>query len=108
MSEVSESKVTVNDVVEKEITKANGAAALFGIIFGELLSIAMIVISVFQKTGDSDGMSALSGRSETFYNRNKGTTLQGKMKVATIVIAVLILVLCIVFLILNKIFQGWI
>lgn len=43
MSEVSESKVTVNDVVEKEITKANGAAALFGLIFGEIFALAMII-----------------------------------------------------------------
>lgn len=72
-----------------------------------LLAIAMIIIFLLQRTGESNGMSALSGKSETFYNKNKGATLQGKMKIATIVIAVLILVLCIVFLILNMIFQGW-
>ena len=72
-----------------------------------LLSIAMIVLSLMQK-GEANGMSALSGKSETFYNKNKGATLQGKIKVATVVIAVLILVLCIAFLILNKIYSGYI
>ncbi|MCM1286957.1 MAG: SPFH domain-containing protein [Clostridium sp.] len=32
-------------VVEKEITKANGAGALVGLIFGELLSIGVIILS---------------------------------------------------------------
>ena len=72
-----------------------------------LLSIAMIVMVVMQKS-ESDGVSAISGKSDTFYNRNKGATLQGKIKIATIVDAVLILVLCIAYLILNKIFQGFI
>ena len=72
-----------------------------------LLSIAMIVMSVMQKS-ESNGMSALSGKSETFYNKNKGSTLQGKMKNATVVIAVLILVLCVTFLILHKIYEGYV
>lgn len=71
------------------------------------LAIAMIVLVCMQKT-DSDGITAISGKSDTFYNRNKGATLQGKIKVLTIVDAVLILVLCIAYLILHKIFQGFI
>ena len=72
-----------------------------------LLSIAMIVMVVMQK-GESDGVSAISGKSDTFYNRNKGATLQGKIKILTIIDAVLILVLCVAYLIINKIFQGFI
>ena len=72
-----------------------------------LLSIAMIVMVVMQKS-ESDGVSAISGKSNTFYNRNKGATLQGKIRIATIVDAVLILVLCVAYLILNKIYQGFI
>lgn len=45
MSEKNETQLNVNDVVEKEITKANGAAALFGIIIGEILAIAMVIRS---------------------------------------------------------------
>ncbi len=44
MSEVNENKVTNSDVVEREITKTNGAAALFGIIFGLLASIGAIIV----------------------------------------------------------------
>lgn len=70
-----------------------------------LLSIAMIVLVVMQKS-DTNGVSAVTGKTDTFYNRNKGATLQGKIKVLTIITAVLIMVLCFVFLILNTIYAG--
>ena len=70
-----------------------------------VLAILMIVLNVMQKS-NSDGASAITGRSNTFYNRNKGATLQGKIKILTIIDAVLILVLCIAFLVLNTIYTG--
>lgn len=70
-----------------------------------LLSIAMIVLVVLQKS-DTNGISAISGQTDTFYNRNKGATLQGKIKVLTIVDAVLIMVLCVAYFVLNTIFTG--
>ena len=72
-----------------------------------LLAIAMIVLVVLQKS-ETNGINAISGKADTFYNKNKGATLQGKIKVLTIIDAVCILVLCIVYLVLNKIFQGFI
>ena len=72
-----------------------------------LLSIAMIVMVVLQKS-ETNGVSAFTGKSDTFYNKNKGATLQGRIRILTIVDAVLVLVLCLVYLILNKIFQGFI
>lgn len=70
-----------------------------------LLSIAMIVLVVMQKS-ETNGVSAMTGRTDTFYNRNKGATLQGKIRVLTIITAVLIMVLCVVFLVLNTIYAG--
>jgi preprotein translocase subunit SecG len=55
---------------------------------------------------NTNGSAAITGQSNTFYNRNKGATLQGKLKILTIVDAVLILVLCIAFLVLNTIYAG--
>lgn len=72
-----------------------------------VLAVAMIVLVVLQKS-DTNGITAISGKSDTFYNKNKAATLQGKIKVITIIDAVCILVLCIVYLVLNKIFQGFI
>lgn len=70
-----------------------------------LLAIAMIVLVVMQKS-NTNGAGAITGQSDTFYNRNKGATLQGKIKIATIVCASLILVLCLTFLIMSQIYEG--
>lgn len=70
-----------------------------------VFSIAMIVMVVMQKS-NTNGVSAISGQTDTFYNRNKGATLQGKIKIWTIVCAVVIMVLCIIFLIMTQIYQG--
>ena len=43
-----------------------------------LLAIALIVLIVMQK-GNTNGSSALTGKSDTFYNRNKKSTLQGNV-----------------------------
>lgn len=72
-----------------------------------VLAVAMIVFVIMQKS-DTNGISAISGQSNTFYNKNKGATLQGKIKILTIIDAILILVITVVFLILNTIFHGFI
>lgn len=71
-----------------------------------LLAILMMILVCMQKS-DTNGVSAISGQSDTFYNRNKGSTLQGKVKILTIVDAILIMVLAIVFLIINTIYPGY-
>ena len=70
-----------------------------------LLAVAMIILVVMQKS-NTNGVSAVTGQSNTFYNRNKSATLQGKIKVLTIITAVSMMVLCIAFLILSQIYQG--
>ena len=70
-----------------------------------VLAIAMIVFVVMQKS-ETNGISAISGQSNTFYNRNKGATLQGIVKILTIIDAVLIVVICIAFLIINQLYVG--
>lgn len=69
-------------------------------------SIFMIIAVVCQK-GNSNGISGVTGNADTFYNRNKGASLQGKIKKWTIIDAVLLLVLCVTFLILNLIYGGY-
>jgi len=69
------------------------------------LSLALVILVLMQKS-DNNGVSAITGQSDTFYNRNKKTTLQGKIKVLTIIVASTIMVLCLAFMILNQIFTG--
>lgn len=72
-----------------------------------VFAVAMIIFVLIQKS-ETNGVTAISGKSDTFYNKNKGATLQGKVRVLTIIDAVCILVVCIAYLILNTIFQGFI
>ena len=70
-----------------------------------LLSLALIVLVVMQR-GETNGSAALTGKTDTFYNRNKKTTLQGKVKVLTIIVASIMMVLCLVFMIMSQIYSG--
>lgn len=70
-----------------------------------LLSLTLIILVVMQK-GDTNGSSAITGRSDTFYNRNRKTTLQGVIKVLTIVCASVMMFLCLLFMILSQIYAG--
>ena len=72
-----------------------------------VFAVAMIIFVLIQKS-DTNGVTAISGKTDTFYNKNKGATLQGKVRVLTIIDAVCILVVCVAYLILNTIFQGFI
>ncbi len=70
-----------------------------------ICSIFMIVAVIAQK-GEANGSSSITGMQDTFYNRNKGTSLQGVIKKLTIIDAILLLVFCVAFLILNAIYVG--
>lgn len=70
-----------------------------------VLAVALIVLIVMQK-GNTNGSTAITGRSDTFYNRNKKSTLQGKIKVLTIICASVMMALCLVFMILSQIYAG--
>ena len=70
-----------------------------------LLSLALIILVIMQK-GDTNGSSAITGKSDTFYNRNRKTTLQGKIKVITIVVASVMMALCLIFMIMSQIYSG--
>ncbi len=70
-----------------------------------LLSLTLIVLVVMQK-GDTNGSSALTGKTDTFYNRNRKTTLQGKIKILTVIIASIMMALCLIFMIMSQIYSG--
>ncbi len=68
-------------------------------------SLFMIVAVVMQK-GESNGATGITGASaDTFYNRNKGGSLQGKLKKLVMIDAIVILVLAVAFLILFSIYH---
>lgn len=71
-----------------------------------LCSILIIVFVLTQKTEDQGGTNAITGQADTFYNRNKGESLQGKVKKATVALAIVMFVLCVLYLIVNIIYGG--
>ncbi len=71
--------------------------AIFINILMVIASIVLIV-SVLMQEGDSDGISALAGgsSSETFFGRNKSTSLQGKLSNITKISAAVFVALAII------------
>lgn len=72
-----------------------------------LICAVFMVVAVMMQEGNTNGMTGITGdSSDTFYNRNKGQSMQGKIKKLTIVVASLILGLCLIYLVLNTIYSG--
>lgn len=72
-----------------------------------LCAIAAIVLVLFQP-GNSQGIDALGGSSETFFGKNKGRSMESKMKKWTIIVLVILAVLALVFFILQFDTIWWI
>ena len=69
-----------------------------------IAAIALIVVVMMQK-GTQDNISAISGGSnnDTFFGKNKGRSREGKLKIATIVIGILLVILSIVYIVVLNI-----
>ena len=59
-------------------------------------AIFVILVVMFQP-GNSSGIGALGGQTETFLSKNKSKTFEHKMKKLTVVSSVVFGVLCVVF-----------
>ncbi|MBO5927075.1 MAG: preprotein translocase subunit SecG [Clostridia bacterium] len=70
------------------------ALSLICIILSVIAAIFVIIVVIMQP-GNSDGIGAISGHSETFYGKNKSKTLESKMKRLT-VFAVIVLMVCMI------------
>ena len=60
-----------------------------------LISIALTVIVLMQE-GKSAGLGAISGAAESYWGRNKGRSMEGKLEKFTKLAAVLIFILALV------------
>ena len=56
-----------------------------------------IILVVLLQPGNSSGVSALGGTTETFLGRNKSKTFEHKMKKLTVISGIVFAVLCVVF-----------
>lgn len=67
-----------------------------------LCALFIILVVMFQP-GNSSGVSALGGTTETFYGKNKSKTFEHKMKMYTVISGIVFTVLAIVFVIVASI-----
>ena len=69
-----------------------------------LVCIALVILVVFQE-GNDKGLGVIGGGADTFFGKEKGRTLDSKLKRFTSVLAIaFVLVTLALFLILSK---GW-
>jgi len=69
---------------------------IIALVIMAVCAIFIIAVVMFQP-GNSSGVSALGGQSETFLTKNKGKTFEHKMKVLTVITSIVFGVLCIAF-----------
>ena len=79
------------------ITESFPIIRLVLLILMVVLSLALILVVLFQPS-NSDGMGAIAGQSsDTFYSKNKGRSLEGIMKRLTIVLSIVLFVVSVLF-----------
>ena len=71
------------------------------LIIMALCAIFIILVVLFQP-GNSSGVSALGGQTETFLSKNKGKTFEHQMKKLTVISGIVLAVLSIVFAIVSS------
>lgn len=72
------------------------AISLVCLILGVLCAIFLIIV-VMMQSGNSNGIDALSGSSDTFYGKNKSKTIESKLKKLTVICVILLVVFMIAF-----------
>ena len=82
---VSETALLIRDIL-----------AVVTIVIMALAALLAIVLILLQQ-GNSTGIDALGGSSETFFGKNKGKSLESKMKKWTIICLVVLLVFSVIY-----------
>ncbi len=75
-------------------------------VFGAALVSLIAIVAVLIQPSNSNGISALGGSADTFYNKSKGKTLANKMKILTYVCMILAAVLMLAFFLIEGIFNN--
>lgn len=84
-------------------------AELYGLWFGLSLTLVLLmafaavvaIVLILMQPTNSSGIDALGGSSETFFGKNKGKSVEAKMKKWTWICLAVIIVLSILFYILQ-------
>lgn len=60
-----------------------------------VICIALIIVVIMQE-GKSAGLGAISGMAETYWGKNKGRSIEGKLELSTKILAALFIVISVV------------
>ena len=85
-------------------------SAFYNLYFGLSLTLIILmfvsalaaIILVLMQPSNSSGIDALGGSSETFFGKNKGKSIEAKMKKWTWICLAILVVLSIIFFVLQK------
>ena len=67
-----------------------------------VLCAIFVIIFVMMQPGNSNGIDALSGSSDTFYGKNKSKTIESKLRILTVISVAVLVVLMVVFYLIQK------
>ena len=62
-------------------------------------AVAMILLVLFQQSNSSGGLNAVSGVTETYFSQNKGKNREGRLRKATIILSIVMVVLTLLYFI---------
>ncbi len=86
----------INLLITEAADKIRHTLGGITLILMAVAALAAIILILFQQ-GNSTGIDALGGSSETFFGKNKGKSLESKMKKWTIIALVVLLVLSVLY-----------
>ena len=66
-----------------------------------LISALVMIVTVLLQSSERSGLGAISGAAETFFGKNKGRSMESKMKKWTAISLIVLAVFAIVFYILQ-------
>ena len=72
-------------------------------LVGSALLAIFITVVILIQPGNSNGISALGGNTDTFYNRGRGKTLESKLRRLTFICLAIMAVLMLAFFVISKV-----
>ena len=72
----------------------------------EVMCLALTVVVLIQPSGSNRGVNPITGQSETFYGKNKSNTLEGLFRKLTVIIAITVAVLAVLYFVTVIVYPG--
>lgn len=71
-----------------------------------VMCLALTVVVLIQPSGSNRGVNPITGQSETFYGKNKSNTLEGLFRKLTVIIAITVAVLAVLYFVTVIVYPG--